>query len=137
MMKISPYLSFDGRCRAAFESYEKILGGKIVMMMTFGESPMADHAPPDWRDKILHVTLSVGDHSLAGADAPPDRYQKPQGVYVTLNLDDAAEAERIFKALAENGSVQMPIQETFWAQRFGMLVDQFGTPWMINCSKPA
>jgi PhnB protein len=136
-MKISPYLSFDGRCKAAFEFYEKVLGGKIVMMMTFGESPMADHAPPDWRDKILHVTLSVGDHSLAGADAPPGRYQKPQGVFVTLNLDDAAEAERIFKALAEKGEVQMPIQETFWARRFGMLVDQFGTPWMINCAKPA
>ena len=136
-MKVSPYLSFDGRCKEAFALYEKALGGKVVMKMTYGESPMADHTPPDWRDKILHVSMAVGDSTLAGADAPPGRYQKPQGACVTLNLDDAAEAERIFKALAEKGEVQMPIQETFWALRFGMLVDQFGTPWMINCSKPA
>jgi PhnB protein len=79
----------------------------------------------------------LGDHVLTGADAPPEHYQKPQGFSVLLHIGDAAEADRIFKTLAENGTVQMPIQETFWALRFGMLVDQFGTPWMINCGKPS
>ncbi len=74
---------------------------------------------------------------MTGGDAPPGQYEKPQGVAILLSLDDAAEADRIFEALAENGTVQMPIQKTFWAQRFGMLVDQFGTPWLINCGKPA
>jgi PhnB protein len=136
MMQLNPYLTFNGQCEEAFKFYEKCLGGKIVMMMTFGDSPMAEQAPPDWRKKIIHATLALGDHVLSGSDAPPDRYKKPQGFFVTLGVDAAAEADRIFKALAENGAVEMPIQETFWALRFGMLVDQFGTPWMINCSKP-
>jgi PhnB protein len=105
--------------------------------MTYGESPLAGQTPPDWHGKILHATLDLGDDVLSGADAPPEHYQKPQGFSVALNVADAAEAERIFKALAEKGAVQMPLQETFWALRFGMLVDQFGTPWMINCGKPA
>jgi PhnB protein len=137
MMQLSPYLAFDGQCEAAFKCYEECLGGKIVMMMRYGESPMADQTPPDWREKVLHVTLAVNDQVLSGADAPPGRYQKPQGFSVTLSLGDPAEAERIFKTLAEKGTVQMPIQETFWALRFGMVVDRFGTPWMINCGKPA
>jgi PhnB protein len=106
-------------------------------MMRYGESPLAGSCPPERRNDILHVTLALGDEVLAGADAPPEHYQKPQGFSVTLGLDDPAEAERIFHALAEGGEVRMPLQETFWAQRFGMLVDRFGTPWMINCGKPA
>ncbi len=136
-MRLNPYLTFDGQCEAAFKFYEKCLHGKIAMMMTYGESPMAAQTPPDWRKKILHATLTVGDQVLQGGDATPGRYQKPQGFSVTLNIAAAAEAERVFKALAENGAVEMPIQETFWAQRFGVLVDQFGTPWAINCGKPA
>jgi len=135
-MKLNPYLSFDGRCEAAFKFYEKCLGGKIVMTMTYGDSPIAEQTPPEWRNKVLHTTLAFGDQSLAGSDAPPDRYQKPQGISVSLNIDTPAEADRVFKALSEKGTVQMPIQETFWALRFGMVVDQFGTPWMINCGKP-
>ncbi len=134
-MKLNPYLSFDGQCEAAFKYYEKVLGGKILMTMTYGESPMADQTPADWRQKVMHTTLSLGDQDLNGADAPPDRYKKPQGISVMLNIEAPAEADRVFKALAEKGTVQLAIQETFWAQRFGMLVDQFGTPWMINCSK--
>jgi PhnB protein len=132
-MQLNPYLTFNGQCEAAFKLYEKCLGGKIVMMLPYGDSPMADQTPPGCRGKILHCTFALGDQVLAGVDAPPERYQKPQGFSVALNLDDAAEAERIFNTLAENGTVQMPLQETFWAVRFGMLVDQFGIPWMINC----
>jgi PhnB protein len=136
-MRLNPYLTFNGRCEAAFKFYEKCFGGKILMMMTYGESPMAGQAPPDWSKKILHTTMALGDQVLQGADVTPDRYQKPQGISVTLNITAAAEAERIFKALAENGAVEMPLQQTFWAERFGVLTDQFDTPWLINCGKTA
>ena len=135
-MQLNPYLSFNGQCEAAFKFYENCLGGKIVYLMRFGESPLAAQTPPELRRRILHLTFTLGNQTLAGADAPPERYQKPQGFSVTIDVKDAAEADRIFAALAENGVVQMPIQETFWALRFGMVVDQFGTPWMINCSRP-
>jgi PhnB protein len=136
-MQLHPYLNFNGECEAAFKFYEQCLGGKITFMMPFEGSPMADQVPAEWRNKILHATLSLGENVLQGADAPPDRYLKPQGFSVTIALADAAQAERIFRALAENGTVQMPLQETFWALRFGMLVDRFGIPWMINCAKAA
>jgi len=136
-MRLNPYLLFNGECEAAFRFYERTLGGKITMMMSFGDSPAADQVPADWRTKILHVTLTVGDQVLQGSDAPPDRYQKPDGFSVSVNVSNVKEAERIFKALAENGTVLMELQETFWARRFGMLVDRFGTPWMINCGQPA
>ena len=135
-MKVNPYLSFNGNCAAAFRFYQKALGGTIPMTMTYGESPMCDQTPPDFRDKIMHTRLIAGDAVLMGSDAPPDRYQKTQGATVALGVDSAEEAERIFHALAENGTVTMPISETFWAVRFGMLTDQFGIPWMINCEKP-
>jgi PhnB protein len=135
-MQLKPYLNFNGKCAAAFKFYEECLGGKIIMMMRYGDSPLAGQTPPDWGGRILHASFALGDDILSGADAPPDRYQKPQGFSVVLNPSDPAEAERIFQALSEKGTVQMPIQETFWALRFGMLVDQFGIPWMINCGKP-
>ena len=134
-MKINAYLHFDGRCEAAFKFYEQCLGGKIVFKMTYGESPMAGQSPPGWRDKIMHARLLVKDQVLMGSDAPPERYDAPKGFSMSLNLNDPAEAERIFNALLEKGTVVMPLQETFWAERFGMLSDQFGIPWMINCEK--
>ena len=136
-MQLNPYLTFDGKCEAAFKFYEQVLGGKIEAMMTYGGSPMAEQTQPEWRNKIMHARLSVGDKMLMASDAPPDRYEAMKGIMVTLGIDEPGEAERIFHALSENGTVQMPIQETFWARRFGMLVDQFGTPWMVNCEKPA
>ena len=136
-MQLNPHLEFNGQCEAAFKFYEKCLGGKIVLMLTYGESPMAEETPLAWRKKIIHATFALGDQRLSAADATPDRYQKPQGISVMLNIAGPAEADRIFRTLSEKGEVQMPIQETFWALRFGMLVDQFGTPWMINCGKPA
>jgi len=136
-MQLNPHLAFNGECEAAFKFYENCLGGKIVTMMTYGDSPMAEQMPPAWRGKIIHAAFALSDHQLTGADVPPESYLKPQGFYVLLHIGAEAEADRIFKALAENGAVRMPVQETFWARRFGMLVDQFGTPWMINCSNPA
>lgn len=136
-MQLNPYLTFDGQCEAALKFYEKVLGGKIEAMMNYGSSPMAEETKPEWRNKIMHARLSVGGNTLMASDAPPDRYEAMKGIMVTLGIDDPGEAERIFHALSEKGTVQMPIQETFWALRFGMLVDQFGTPWMVNCEKPA
>jgi PhnB protein len=132
-MQLNPYLTFNGNCAAAFRFYEKALGGKIGMMMTFGESPMADQAPAGFRDKVMHARMTIGEQVLMGCDAPPDRYEPMKGFSVSLELNTAAEAENVFKALSEKGSVSMPIQKTFWAERFGTLLDQFGTPWMINC----
>jgi PhnB protein len=136
-VQLNPYLTFNGQCEAAFKFYERSLGGKIVGMWTHAGTPAENQVPTEWRNKILHATLNVGDGVLQGADVPPKHYQKPQGLSIKLDLQDIAEAERIFHALAENGTVQMPLQETFWAGRFGMLIDQFGVPWMINCGKAA
>lgn len=136
-MRLNPYLMFDGQCEQAFKFYEQLLGGKIEALVRHEGSPAGDHVPPDWREKVLHARLSVDGHVLMGSDAPPGRHEKMSGFSVTLGVDDPGEAERIFHALAENGTVQMAIQETFWAVRFGMVVDRFGTPWMINCDKPA
>ena len=136
-MKVNPYLNFNGNCREAFELYEKVLGGKIEMMQTHGESPMADTVPPDWKDAILHVRMKLGDDILMASDAPPDRYHKPEGFYVSLSIDKPEEADRIYNALSENGKIDMPIQETFWASRFAMFSDRFGIPWMVDCNKAA
>jgi PhnB protein len=136
-MQFNPYLTFNGQCEAAFKFYERSLGGKIIAMMPHAGSPAEQHVPPEWRNKIMHARLTVNDQVLMGSDAPPDHYQQPKGISVALQVKNAADAERAFQALAENGTIQMPIQETFWAVRFGMLVDQFGIPWMINCEKAA
>ncbi len=136
-MQVNPYLLFNGNCEEAFKFYEQVLGGKIKAMLTHAGTPMEQHVPPEWRNKIMHVYLVVGDEALMGSDAPPDHYQKPQGFSVSLQIKDPADAERIFHALSEKGSVQMPIQQTFWAYRFGMAVDRFGTPWIVNCEKAA
>jgi len=132
-MRLNPYLNFNGQCEAAFKFYERCLGGKIEAMLTHAGTPVEEHVPAEWRNKILHARLIVGDDVLMGSDAPPNRYEAPKGFSVSLQIKDTGDAERIFHALAENGVVQMPIQQTFWATRFGMLVDQFGIPWMINC----
>jgi PhnB protein len=132
-MKINPYLNFNGQCAEAFRTYERVLGGRITFMQTHGESPMADQVGPDWQDAVMHTTLEVGDQVIMGSDAPPPYFEKPQGFSVSIVLGDPAEAERIFAGLSEGGQVRMPMQKTFWAERFGMCVDRFGIPWIVNC----
>jgi PhnB protein len=134
-MQIASYLLFDGTCGEAFRFYERVLGGKIDFIQTHGESPMRDQAPPDFLDKVMHVHMTVGDQILMGSDAPPGHFEKPQGFSVSLGIDDPAEAERVFNGLAEGAKVTMPLQKTFWADLFGMLVDRYGTPWMVNCQQ--
>ena len=134
-MQVNTYLLFGGQCEAAFKFYEQALGGKIQYLSTYGESPMPDMVPAEWRGKIMHGTLALGEQVIMASDAPPDRFKQPQGFSVAIEVSDPAEAERMFAALSENGQVTMPMQQTFWALRFGMVVDQFGIPWMVNCTK--
>jgi len=137
-MQLNTYLNFDGQCEAAFRFYQNCLGGEIVAMVPFGETPACEHVPAELRDKIMHARLVVGDQVLMGSDATPVcPYDGVKGASVALNVKTPEAAERLFNALAENGTVQMPIQETFWAARFGSFVDQFGVPWLINCEKAA
>jgi PhnB protein len=134
-MQLNPYLFFNGKCEAAFRFYEKVLGGKIVAMLTHEETPIADQVAPEMRKQIIHARLMVGDKVLMGSDAPADRYNEAKGFSVSLGVDTPAEAERIFAGLAKGGTIRMPMEETFFARKFGMLADQYGTPWMIICEK--
>lgn len=132
-MQINPYLLYDGNCEAAFNYYAKVLGGRIDMMMTHDSAPPSMQVAPDWQKKIMHAQITIDDEVLMASDAPPGHFSKPQGFSVSLRVAEPADAERVFQALAEAGSVTMPIAQTFWARRFGMCVDQFGIPWMVNC----
>ena len=133
--RLDAYLEFDGQCQEAFKFYQSVLGGKITAMMPFEGSPSEGHVPPEWRSKTMHAQLDLGDDVLMGSDGMPGKMEKPQGFNVSIQVQEPAEAERIFNALADGGDVVMAIDETFWAYRFGMLTDRFGTPWMVNCSK--
>jgi PhnB protein len=134
-MQLQPYLYFNGDCETAFRFYERCLGGKIEAMLTHAGSPAEQHVPAEWRSKILHARLVVGDAVLMASDAPPGHYHKPQGFSVSIQISEPARAEDIFRALADDGTVTMPFEQTFWAARFGMVVDKFGTPWMVNCDR--
>jgi PhnB protein len=135
-MQLNPYLFFNGQCEAAFKFYEQTLGGKIEAMIPHAGTPAEGQITPEWRDKIMHARMAVGNTLLMASDAPPDHSDGAmRGFRVNLAIEDPQEAERIFQELSEGGTVQMPIQQTFWALRFGMLVDRFGTPWMINCEE--
>jgi PhnB protein len=127
-------LSFNGQCEAAFKFYERHLNGKITYMLTWGDSPMAQNAPPKWSGKIAHATLQVGNTRLQGSDPAPGSYEAPKGFGITLNPEES-EAAALFAALAEGGRVGMPLQQTFWSPSFGVVTDRFGIPWIINCEK--
>ena len=135
-MDLNTYLLFDGQCEAAFKLYENVLGGRIVMMMKYADAPSDQPISKDSANRIMHARLQVGGSVLMGSDAPSEHFSKPQGFRANITVKDPVEAERIFHALAEGGTVTMPIAETFWARRFGMLTDKFGIPWMVNCEKP-
>ena len=129
-----PYLHFDGCCEEAFGVYAKVQGGEILVMMRHEGTPAADHVPPEWRNKIIHARLKAGEHVMMGSDAPPGHFAPMKGFSVSLHPETGAEGRRVFDALAEGGSVQMPFQPTFWSsQGFGMCTDRFGVPWMVNC----
>jgi PhnB protein len=131
-MRVEPHLTFRGDCEQAFRFYERLFGGRLVVM-SYGSSPAASTVPEGWRSKVVHATLTLPDgNALLGADVLPEQFERPQGMYVFLALRDASEAERVFAALADGGSVRMPLQKTFWSPSFGAVVDRFGTPWEIT-----
>jgi len=132
-MKLNPYLFYKDNCEAAFKYYEKVLGAKIELMLRAEEAP-EDMKPGPGREKmIMHARMSLNGDLLMASDAPPDHFHQPQGFSVSLTVEDPAEAEQKFKALAEGGSVNMPFGKTFFSKGFGMCIDQFGIPWMVNC----
>jgi PhnB protein len=131
-MELTPYLNFNGQCADAFRFYEQVLGGTIETLQTHGDSPMKGHVPPQWLDKVIHARLNVNGRPIMGSDAPPEHYAAPQGMYVSISLPTAADGLRVFNAFAEGGRVTMPYAQTFWSPGFGMVVDRFGTPWMVS-----
>ncbi len=132
-MDVNIYLTFDGRCAEAFAEYARILGGSVEYQQTFGDSPMAGEVKPEHQGRILHAALRVGDTVIMGSDAPPEWYSKPEGFSVSLGFDELDAGAAAFEALAKGGTVKMALQETFWAKSFGMVIDRFGTPWILNC----
>jgi PhnB protein len=127
-------VNFAGKCAEAFRFYEQQLGGTITMLMTHGQAPDQSKVSPDWKDAVLHARLSIGGTELMGADIP--NAQPMRSSYLSLNVESDAEAERIFSALSDGGEVFMPVQETFFATRFGQLRDRFGLNWMIIHERP-
>jgi PhnB protein len=130
-MQLHTYLNYGGNCEQAFRFYEEHLGGRITMLMRHGEQPETTQVPPGWDQAVLHARMNIGGTELLGADIPPDRFQPIRSAYLSLTLDSSAEAERVHALLAEGGQIFMPLSETFFAFRFSMLRDRFGTSWMI------
>jgi PhnB protein len=129
------YLSFNGQCEAAFRFYEQHLGATRERMFPYANSPMAGDTPPGWETKIMHGSITLGGVTVSGADVLPGQYEQPKGFRIFLEADDPAETEQLFQALAENAMIEMPLQQTFWSLRFGVLTDQFGIPWTISCAR--
>ena len=136
-MKLTPQISlvFNGQCEAAFAFYAQHLNATIARVFKYAGSPMASQVPADFVDKVMHAKLTLGETTIAGGDMPPSHYHRPQGFALLLGVADPDDAEGVFQRLAENGTITVPIGETFWSARYGALIDQFGVPWEINCSK--
>lgn len=150
-MQVNAYLNFNGNCAAALDFYARHLGGKVEHKMTWGEAPpmgggesggsepgdqtgcAGPALPKDWNDKIIHARMTLGNAIIMVSDTPPGQFRPAQGIEMTLNVDAPAEAERLFSALSDGGTVKMPLMETFWAEKFGAVTDRFGIPWLINC----
>ncbi|HEY1801657.1 MAG TPA: VOC family protein [Terriglobales bacterium] len=136
-MQLNSHLHFSGQCEEAFKFYEKCLGGKIEGFFRYDAAPETElqKVSPEWRNKVMHVTMKIGDQVLMGMDAPPNHFLKPQGFHVCIALKDVAEGKKLFEALSEKGNVSMPFGKTFWSPGYAMFQDRFGIPWMINCAQ--
>jgi len=136
-VKLNAFLNFGGNCEAALRFYEQHLGGKITMMMRRSEQPNQPVTWAGWENTLQYATIELGETQLMASDVPPDRFQPMRSVYLTLTVDTAAEAERIWGLLSDGGQIFMKMEETFFATRFGQLRDKFGTSWMVLAMKPA
>lgn len=140
-MKLSTYLTFDGQAREAFTFYQQVLGGTLEMM-TFAQAPEAEQFPAEHRERIMHVCLTLDDYRLMASDTMPGMdcgsgtYEGIKGCSISLHPESVAEGERLFAGLSAGGQVVMPMEKTFWAERFGMFTDRFGVSWMVNCEHP-
>jgi PhnB protein len=135
-MGLSVHLTYAGNCEAAFEFYRRCFAGVLETTMTlrrYADSAMATQVPADWQTKLVHASLSINEATIAGTDLLFADYVAPKGFFILLDIKQPLDAERVFAALGTHGTISMPIQKTFWAERFGVLVDQFGIPWEINC----
>ena len=135
-MRLNTYLNYGGNCAEAFRFYAEHLGGRIGMMMKHGDMPDPSKVQPEMKDAVLHAQITIGDSVILASDVPTDRFKPMRSVYLALNVDTDAEAERIFRLLAEGGEIYMPMQETFFASRYAILRDRFGTSWMIMHERP-
>jgi PhnB protein len=133
-MKTNTYVNFRGTCAEAFRYYEEHLGAKVVMLMTHGQSPGQGGLNPEWKNKVLHGRIAIGDTELMAADIP--NAEPMRSAYITLRMESDREAERVFSALSEGGEVLMPMREEFFASRFGQARDRFGINWMILHERP-
>ena len=131
-MKMSVHLNFNGNCKDAFALYQKVFGAKQNMLMTYGEAPAGAPVPPGWKDKVMHTSIPLGGGQLMGCDAPPERSNPIGGFQVSVESSDQNEVKRIFDALSQDGSIQMPMDKTFWSPLFGMCTDKFGVAWMVG-----
>jgi PhnB protein len=133
-MQVNPYLHYNGNCEEALNFYVKAIGAKIDVIMHVEGSPAAEQMPPSMAKKVLHGQISVDGEVIMASDAPPDYFEKMQGMSVCLQIQDPADGAKVFAALSEGGTIKMPFGPTFWSKGFGMCVDKFGAPWMINCA---
>jgi len=135
-MQLNTYLNYGGNCEQAFRFYEEHLGGKVTMLMRHGEQPNASNVAPEWKNAVLHARMTLGGTEIFGADIPPDRFQPMRSAYLSLSVESVEEAERVYALLTDGGQIFMKMEETFFASRFAMLRDRFGTSWMILGPRP-
>jgi PhnB protein len=136
-MRLNTFLNYGGNCEQAFRFYEKHLGGAITMLMRRAEAPNPQEGSwPGWEQSVQYAIMDIGETQLMGSDVPPGRFQPMRSAYLSLTVADANEAERVWALLADGGQIFMPMEETFFATRFGSLRDRFGTSWMILAPKP-
>jgi PhnB protein len=138
-MQLNSHLHFSGQCEEAFRLYEKALGGKIEGLFRYDTAPTdgGQQVPAEWKNKVMHASMKIGDQLLMGMDAPPERFHQPQGFHVNIGVKSVAEGKKIFDALSEKGNIVMPFAPTFWSPGFAMFTDRFGTPWMVNTEQAA
>lgn len=135
MLELEPYLGFNGDCEEALNFYARVFGGEVTQISRFGDAPPGQmELPPDWSDKVMHANLKAPMLKFMGSDRPPSHQAAggPSRITMSLGGDDVDEATRVFNALAEGGTVTMPLQKTFWGANFGMLTDKYGIDWMVN-----